>query len=112
MTNKFRLRHIRCILLLSKLVACILGVWWWLWLLLISVYTVKDLLYDALLELWDENLGQLASINVSQEVIGAYFPRLAFKQNFDDVESCAILHDHIANGVFFKRYAVDESFES
>jgi len=80
--------------------------------LLLGLDTVEDLLYDALLELWDENLGQLAGVNVSQEVVGAYFPRLAFKQRFDHVQSCSILDHYIANGVFFKRYALDEFLKS
>lgn len=83
-----------------------------LWLLLFVVYAVQDLLYDALLELRDENLGQFARIDVSQKVVGAYFPRLPFKQCFDHVESCVILNHHIPNGVFFKRDAIDKAFES
>ena len=65
------------ILLSSLLIASLL--------LLLGVYVVQDLADDELLQLRDENFGELARVDMSKEVIGSNLPSLAFKEHLDDL---------------------------
>ena len=66
------------ILLSSLLIASLI-------LLLLGVYVVQDLADDELLQLRDENFGELARVDMSKEVIGSNLPSLAFKEHLDDL---------------------------
>ena len=53
--------------------------------MVLGVHVVQDLSDDELLQLRDENFGELARVDMSKEVIGSNLPSLAFKEHLDDL---------------------------
>lgn len=76
------------------------------------VHVVQYLADDDLLQLRNEDFGQLACIDVPEEVICSDFSCLSFKEYFDDVQGGLVFDNDVANCIFLKLDAINERLKS